>query len=469
MFEKVVFMEKKRNVVKYRKPKNLNIGVVIFGIIFLYIVFDIFSYITKDRISVYEVQQGTIAENNNYEGFIVRTEKIFNSDYNGFVDYYKSDATKTSCGDLVYSVDENGDIANKMNQTDSQKVDLSSNDYSSLKDRISDFAGSYHPVDYYNVYSFKEDISAKLMEKLNQNSLESLNQYVQNAQNNQTFHLLNASKDGVVAYYVDGYEGTTVDSFTPDMLNALNYNKKNLKQNSSIKSGDAIYKLITSEDWQIVIQVSNDLYQKLAKGKVIKIKFKKDDITCYANYEFKQIDNQYYMVLSLKNHMIRFANDRYIEIELMVDEESGLKIPNSAITKKEFFTVPKDYFLKGGDSNSYGLMVTSSDKTDETKAGFVQTDLFYEKDNKYYIDEGAIEKGTIIQKPDSNETFTISETAPLDGVYNINKGYAIFKQIDVLFQNEEYSVVRTGTDYGIALYDHIALEGNKVKEDDLIQ
>ena len=218
-----------------------------------------------------------------------------------------------------------------------------------------------------------------------------------------------------------------------------------------------------------MIQVSNDLYQKLASDKVIEIKFKKDETTCWVNYEFKQINDQYYMVLSLKNHMIRFANDRYIEIELMVDEESGLKIPNSAITQKEFVTVPKAYFLKGGDSNSYGLMVTSTDKTGETKTEFVQTDLFYEKDDNYYIDEGDIAKGTVIQKPDSNEVYTVSDTAPLEGVYNINKGYALFKQIDVLFQNEEYSVVRTGTDYGIALYDHIALEGDKVKEDDLIQ
>lgn len=462
-------MAKKRNIVKYRKSKNVNIGVIVFGIIFIYIIFDIFSYFTKDRVSVYEVQQGTIAENNNYQGFAIRTEKIFNTDYSGFVDYYISDASKTSYGDLVYSVDENGDVANKMNETDSQKVDLSSDDYSSLKERISDFSSSYHPVDYYDVYSFKDDISAKLMEELNQNTLDSLNEYVQNAQNNQTFHLVNASEDGVVAYYIDGYEGTTIDSFTPDMMNALNYNKTNLKQNSSVKAGDAIYKLVTSEDWQIVIQVSNDLYQKLANDKVIEIKFKKDDTTCWVNYEFKQINDQYYMVLSLKNHMIRFANDRYIEIELLVDEESGLKIPNSAITKKEFFTVPKAYFLKGGDSNSYGLMVTSTDKTGETTTGFVQTDLFYEKDDNYYIDEGDIAKGSVVQKPDSNETYTVSDTAPLEGVYNINKGYAVFKQIDVLFQNEEYSVVRTGTDYGIALYDHIALEGDKVKEDDLIQ
>ena len=45
----------------------------------------------------------------------------------------------------------------------------------------------------------------------------------------------------------------------------------------------------------------------------------------------------------------------------------------------------------------------------------------------------------------------------------------MFKQIDILYQNEEYTIVKTGTSYGISLYDHIALDGSKIKEHDLIQ
>ncbi|MFQ9085938.1 MAG: HlyD family efflux transporter periplasmic adaptor subunit [Roseburia sp.] len=62
----------------------------------------------------------------------------------------------------------------------------------------------------------------------------------------------------------------------------------------------------------------------------------------------------------------------------------------------------------------------------------------------------------------------MGETAKLQGVYNINKGYAVFKQISILYQNEEYSIVETGTSYGLSLYDHIALDGSKVNENDLI-
>ena len=39
--------------------------------------------------------------------------------------------------------------------------------------------------------------------------------------------------------------------------------------------------------------------------------------------------------------MVRYAKDRYAEVELLLSEETGLKIPNSAITEKEFYTVPK--------------------------------------------------------------------------------------------------------------------------------
>ena len=61
--------------------------------------------------------------------------------------------------------------------------------------------------------------------------------------------------------------------------------------------------------------------------------------------------------------MVRYAKDRYAEVELLLSEETGLKIPNSAITEKEFYTVPKDFFMKGGDSGSLGILVQRSDSS----------------------------------------------------------------------------------------------------------
>ena len=96
--------------------------------------------------------------------------------------------------------------------------------------------------------------------------------------------------------------------------------------------------------------------------------------------------------------------------------------------------------------------------------------IYSETDDTYDIDSEYVSSGDILQKPDSSETYRVgADTASLQGVYNINKGYAVFKQIDVLYQNEEYTIVKTGTTYGIALYDHIALDGTKIDENQLIK
>ena len=62
----------------------------------------------------------------------------------------------------------------------------------------------------------------------------------------------------------------------------------------------------------------------------------------------------------------------------------------------------------------------------------------------------------------------LKEIASLDGVYNINKGFAVFKRIEKLFENEEYTIVESGTSYGISMYDHIALDSSAVEENDII-
>ena len=168
--------------------------------------------------------------------------------------------------------------------------------------------------------------------------------------------------------------------------------------------------------------------------------------------------------------MVRYATERYIEVELLLSEETGLKIPNSAIVEKEFYTIPADYILKGGDSNTDGLLVRHLDENGKETTEFISPTIYYETDDYCYIDSEDVQSGEVLIKQNSSETYTVGkDTASLKGVYNINKGYAVFKQIDILYQNEEYTVVKTGTSYGISLYDHIALDGSKVNENELIK
>ena len=463
-------LKKNKNVVKYRKPMNFNIGVIIFVIIFIYLVFNVFSYLTETHISVYEVEQGTIAVNNVYNGLILRDEKIINSDYSGAVNYYVKEGSKVAYGDLVCSVDENGDVSNMINEASQDGSTIDSENLAEIEKTINDFLYAYDGKNYYQVYSFKDNVNASLSEALSVNALNDISDYVASAENNNTFHKVITDVPGIVTYYTDGFENVTVDNFTAAMFDESNYSKNDLKTNPAIQAGSPEYKLIDSEYWNIIVPVPDAIAESLKDDDTIKIRFLKDAKEAYATYSIVEREGQQYLILSLKSAMVRYASERYVEIELLLSEETGLKIPNSAITGKEFYTVPISFFLKGGDSDDEGILVERTDKDGKSTTEFVTPTIYYETDDTYYIDSEYVSSGDILQKPDSSETYRVgTDTASLQGVYNINKGYAVFKQIDVLYQNEEYTIVKTGTTYGIALYDHIALDGTKIDENQLIK
>ena len=71
-------------------------------------------------------------------------------------------------------------------------------------------------------------------------------------------------------------------------------------------------------------------------------------------------------------------------------------------------------------------------------------------------------------KLDSSEVYTVSQKGSLTGVYNINKGYADFKQITVKEQNASYAIVASNTQYGLNVYDYIVLNASAVSENDFV-
>lgn len=166
--------------------------------------------------------------------------------------------------------------------------------------------------------------------------------------------------------------------------------------------------------------------------------------------------------------MVTFCTDRFIDIELILEDETGLKIPNSSIVEKEFFIVPKEYVTKGGNGNSDGVLRETYQEDGTATSEFVETAIHGETETEYYLDDISLRIGENILKPESSEKYVLSKRGSLTGVYNINKGYADFKQISILYQNEEYSIVRSNTQYGLSVYDYIVLDASAVEDDEFI-
>ena len=95
-------------------------------------------YLTEKHISVYEVEQGTIAVNYVFYGLILRDEKIINSNYSGAVNYYVKEGSKVAYGDLVCSVDENGDVSNMINEASQDGSTIDSEHVAEIETAIYD-------------------------------------------------------------------------------------------------------------------------------------------------------------------------------------------------------------------------------------------------------------------------------------------------------------------------------------------
>ena len=461
-------MAREKNIVKYKRPINFNVGIVVFCIIIIYILFSVFQYLTSESIAAYQVSQGQIASKNRYRGLILREESLGYAEHSGYLNYYMKNASRVSVNDTIYSVDTSGRISDKINASTTRKAALDNELFREVVSSLNDFEKNYSLIDYADAGSYKAELASQLNQTINANALESLNSEVMTAEANNTFFRCTSPQTGVVAYYTDGYEDIRADSFTAEHLDSSEYSKNILNTRGEIKSGEAAYKIVTSENWNVMIGISDALAEELAEGSSVKVRFCKDDYTISSRYTLIKDAGRFFLNLQFSTAMIRYINDRFTDIELLTNEKSGLKIPVSAITTKDFYAIPKENFIKGGDSNHYGLLIVHM--TEEGKrTEFVAPTIYYETETAFYIDDEDVSTGDIVQISDSSKTYVIgTDIESLIGVYNINKGYAVFKQINIIYQNSDYAIVEPKTAYGIALYDHIALDGSKLTENQLV-
>lgn len=451
---------------KYRKPLNLNIGMIIFVAILVYVVYCIFQSMQVEHISPYEVKEGSLAMNYTYRGIAVRQESIITADKAGYINYYAREGERVACGDLVYTVDETGRLNDYLQSTDMGDNALSERELAELRGELSGFAHSFDPTNFDSTYSFKYSLKGTVMRLANANMMQSISDINSGSDLINMVDFCRSAYTGIVTYWTDGYEQLTPEMVNADMFNEKDYVKNQLLGAELITQGDAVYKLATDENWSLVIPIEEDMGIMLQEKGVVKIRFLKNQYESWANTKLiRGSDGKPYVQLDFNNSMVTFATDRYVDIELILNDEVGLKIPNSSIVQKDFYLVPSAYMTKGADGTD-GVILERYNEEGNIYSEFLETSIYnYDEENQeYYLDSAALAIGSNIIMPDSQEKYTISRRASLTGVYNMNKGYADFRQINILYQNEEYAIVKSNTRYGLNVYDYIVLNASAVDD-----
>lgn len=460
--------KKQNNVISYEKrtAPRINIGLIIIGFIFLQMLIYVIMYFNTSHIERHEVREGSLTVNTTYTGIAFREETVVNNPAAGYINFYVYDGERTAVGDLVYTVDETGRLE-KASAGMFEESKLSDQELREFRNEIINYVHGFDDKNFESVYEFKRSLKNTVAKISNVNFLKNLEEL----SGNDVINYCYAPTTGVVSYWTDGYEAMAPEDLSESDFKREKYEKKQVIGDEVVEKDVPLYKICTSELWDLVIPIEEERGKSLEEEGYVKVRFQKNQYESWANTKLIYgKDGNTYLKLSFNNSMVTFVSDRFLDVQLILEEETGLKIPLTAIVEKEFFLLEEPYLIDEGQKGKRTVIRQCylEDGTISTERLTVGIYSYDEETQKYYVDATMLNTGDILHQLDSQNTEVVRERATLIGVYNINKGYADFREISILYQNDEYAIVKSDTEYGLKVYDYIVLNADSVGDQQFI-
>ncbi len=450
--------------VKVLPVRRFNIVHLMFFLFFIYMVIIVGKYIAKEDIKVCEVTEGSLTRNHNYTGLILRTETLMYSEEDGYIKCYLNDGDRINKGGTVFAVDKTGESLSAAGGT--AENNITDEQYRSLRKYLNHFSTKYEGQNYTDVYTFKDQLITTLY-GMEQQEAEQGDQ--------STLVMQEAGESGVVYFTMDGLESLSVSQITRKNLEKIALSSSRVLSGDMVESKQAICKIISDETWSIFIPITEEDAAYYADQTRAKLLLNDIDTTVTADIEiYTDANGENLAKLTLGDYMSSYAAERLISFQLVKPVTTGLKVPKTSVVSNELFVIPVEYGYTSKETEKLGFVRKTSDQ-EEKASEIINPTISYSDGKYYYIDESELEAGSIILKVDENgivqtdaAEFEVKEKKALEGVYNVNKGYAVFEVVEILDQNDSYCIVKGGTTYGLAVYDHIVLNASTVDEDDLL-
>ncbi|ETO98397.1 HlyD family secretion protein [Lachnoanaerobaculum sp. MSX33] len=461
-------MADSKKIIPYRKKRIINVGVIIFLFVFFYLILILVKFATRKQIRYNEVVEGSMSENKTHTGLILRDESVQVSPDGGYINIYMRDGKRAAVGSRVYSLDATGDLKKLMEASSGKEDTISDSSVIEMKKKLSNFASNYSDSDFEYVYDTKYLLDNAASEYSNLINIENIDNI--SNENGLSLNVVTSPYSGEISYAMDDIAEKKEEDLTKSDFDTSKHPISYIKNEQLIEAETKVYRIVNSESWSIYFEFEKGEEELYAEKKALTVKFKSNGLTLTGDYSVVETKDGYSLgKLTFDKYMVQFISNRYAEFDIQSSVVNGLKIPSKCVLEKDFYTIPVEYMAKGGDGVSDGFY-KQVDKDGTTSTVFVPEDIIKITDTNCYIstENKDIASGDKLIKPDSNEIFEVSNKEKLLGVYNINKGFTVFKNIDILGSNKEFYIVDKGTKYGLKVYDHILLNPDSFKEGDFI-
>ncbi|MCR5104091.1 MAG: hypothetical protein K6B68_06505 [Eubacterium sp.] len=461
-----------QKVVRLTRTARLNSVFIIFFIILIYVVASIIKSVSKDPITTYKVSSSNINNNIKCTAIALRNELQINSSKSGYLIYFVRDGDKVQKGSPVCTVDETGNVisAIKAAGDNDEGNELFTNaDYTNIRNAIDSYKSSYSDVNFSNLYNFKSEIESKVMELSSEVMIKEINKG--GAAVSSTLENIKSTESGVITYYTDGYEKKTPETLSVDDFDQTSYKKESLKTGDIMDSGSVVFKIVADENWHVVCMLSPEQAEKLKKEQNLRfvINGSPNDIT--ASYTLNQSGDVYFANIPLNKYMVDYIDDRFLNVEIILDKYEGLKVPNSSILEKETYKIPVGYVKEDKESSTHSVTVqrfdeksTAGDASDKSVMKDINLKIYRSDEDYYYVEKNSFFDTDILFSPDQRENTPVLslEREKMQGVYVANAGIADFTEVEVVMSQDEFTILKD--DGYLKEFDNVVLDCSQVNE-----
>ncbi len=443
----------------------INIGLLLFVCVLIYIVISFLRTLNKPKPRVYEVQKVALATNNMARGVIVREEQNVTTTTPGYINYYLKSGTRVSKNETVFSVDDSRQVRSSMYEE--LNLTLSNDDIVSLKDTITTYNRTYVPGDFADIEELKSGLQTKIINISDMFLLENLARIIEKSGGGSGISVSKAPYSGIVSFFTDSLDGLTADTVSLDTFDEKSYTSSTLFSAELREAGSTAYKLVTNENWSIILNLTEEQFTALNGQSTISFTITDDALSLTLPVSVYKKGDGYFARINLSKFLIRYINKRFLTISINLSQTEGLKIPKKAIVEKYFYVVPKEYIVNDQGRNGITVVKLPEGST-EPEYRFYEAEIYYYDDQYAYIDDSVVqEHGAFITIPHTTNQYQVSTQKKLEGVYCVNKGYAQFRMIERISSGDDYVIVKAGISKSINVYDFIWEDASTITEDQL--
>lgn len=333
-----------------KKSKKL---IAIFSalIIITYMIWAIFLLVSRSS-ETYIVRQGTLTQEDEAVGYIIRDEKVEKGeDYENGIYEIATENQRVAVGDSIfrYYSDSEKEITEQVEEINKQiqeileqENEVTSADIKAIESQIEEKIEHINTINnYQEIVEDKKNIDELISKKINFIGDVTENKDIKKLVKDRKAleeKLKSGSKyqkaqmSGIVSYRVDGLEET----LTPEKFNDINeklLNSLDIKTGEIISTSDECGKVIDNFKCYVAVTLNSKQAMEAKVNDSLKLRISNEE-TKAKIVQINEENNKRTIIFQINKMTEDLIKHRKVLVDVIWWNDSGLKVPNSTLTKE---------------------------------------------------------------------------------------------------------------------------------------